>query len=317
MVTPSAAKLFHGRILHAVTGNINRFHKSLVLPIQLETRITASGSTAKTTSDNYYQKVPLRTASILQSIKPTGKRPTRSPKSGSTMAPATVTLDVTSDFDKTSPAKRTLLLAPPSLAAASTTLATIVSQYDRSTTDLQMLDRLSAGLVNLPASTYDLILVLADASSSLTTSLSLLDRKVLGSTVESIRPSGRLEVQDATDLEHAQIKREAVLAGLVASGNGFEKPDYGEGEGMVSLKLGSRKKKSDAGPAVTKVDVNVNGHTTKLDMKPSVPAGVGFVDLDDFSGDDDDLIDEETLMTEDDLKRPLNVRELHLLPRLS
>ncbi|KAG7137059.1 Fe-S cluster assembly protein DRE2 like [Verticillium longisporum] len=41
----------------------------------------------------------------------------------------------------------------------------------------------------------------------------------------------------------------------------------------------------------------------------STPAGVGFVNLDDDFGDDDDddLIDEDTLLTEEDLMRPVNI----------
>ncbi|KAF7563431.1 hypothetical protein G7046_g667 [Stylonectria norvegica] len=225
------------------------------------------------------------------------------------MAPATLMIDSSDDFvSSTSPPKRTLLLAPPSLAAHSTALTSVISDYDRSVTDLQMLDRLSAGLVTLPPATYDLVLILADASSMLGESLALITRNVLGPVAEALKPSGRLQAQNGNNLEESTLSKEAVLAGLVAGRGGFEKPNYGDSEGTVSLKFG-KKKKSQAGPAVGSVKINLNGNTTKLDMKPAAPvapAGVGFVDFgDDF--DDDDLIDEDTLMTEEDLKRPVNI----------
>ncbi|EHK27146.1 uncharacterized protein TRIVIDRAFT_33763 [Trichoderma virens Gv29-8] len=219
------------------------------------------------------------------------------------MAPSVVMIDTSDDFFSAPVAtesKRTLLLAPPSLASHPSALTNVVSQYDRSATDLQMIDRLSAGLVKLPAATYDLVLVLADASSSLNEALPLLTRNILGPIAESLKPKGRFQSQDGSDLgQSAALTKEAVLAGLVASNGGFDKPDYGDGEGVVSLKLLGRKKKVDAAPALQKIEV-----------KPVVPNGVGFIDFsDDLDADydDDELIDEDTLMTEDDLKRPINI----------
>ncbi|KAL9476487.1 hypothetical protein ACSS6W_006328 [Trichoderma asperelloides] len=215
-------------------------------------------------------------------------------------------IDTSDDFSFAAPVaatekKRTLLLAPPSLASHPTALTNVLSQHDRSTTDLQMIDRLSAGLVNLPSATYDLVLVLADASSSLNEVFPLLTRNILGPIAESLKPKGRLQSQNGSELaQNAALAKEAVLAGLVASNGGFDKPDYGDNEGVVSLKLGSKKKKLAVAAAPTQT----------LDVKPVVPAGVGFVDFsDDLDADydDDDLIDEDTLMTEDDLKRPINI----------
>lgn len=218
-------------------------------------------------------------------------------------------IDTSDDFSFAAPVaatekKRTLLLAPPSLASHPTALTNVLSQHDRSTTDLQMIDRLSAGLVNLPSATYDLVLVLADASSSLNEAFPLLTRNILGPIAESLKPKGRLQSQNGSELgQNAALAKEAVLAGLVASNGGFDKPDYGDNEGVVSLKLGSKKKKL----AVAAAPVQT------LEVKPVVPAGVGFVDFsDDLDADydDDDLIDEDTLMTENDLKRPINIRML-------
>jgi hypothetical protein len=224
-------------------------------------------------------------------------------------------IDTSDDFSFAAPVaatekkkqqQRTLLLAPPSLASHPTALTNVLSQHDRSTTDLQMIDRLSAGLVNLPSATYDLVLVLADASSSLNEVLPLLTRSILGPIAESLKAKGRLQSQNGAELgQHVALAKEAVLAGLVASNGGFDKPDYGDNEGVVSLKLGSKKKKLAVAAPPAPVQT--------LEVKPVVPAGVGFVDFsDDLDADydDDDLIDEDTLMTEDDLKRPINIRML-------
>lgn len=264
------------------------------------------------------------------------------------MAPATLMMDFSDDFVSSapspSPPKRTLLLAPPSLASNSDALSSVVSEYDRSVTDLQMLDRLAAGLVNLPSSTYDLVLILADASSMLGESLALMTRSVLAPVAESLKPSGRLQGQDGNSLEESTLSKEAVLAGLVASKGGFEKPDYGVSDGVVSLKFESKKKNnnqtvlSDGSVPLSfgkkkqtilpdgsvplnfkkkqiilpdgSVPLNFNKkRPPPPEPKPAAPAGVGFIDLsDDLDLDDDDLIDEDDLMTEEDLLRPINIR---------
>src|SRR5437762_4457142 len=94
------------------------------------------------------------------------------------MAPAVV-LDATSDFTQQSTsALRTLLLSPPSISSHPEVLSAVVTNYDRSVTDLQMLDRLSLGLVTLPEATFDLVLILTDADGSRTESLKLLTRDI-------------------------------------------------------------------------------------------------------------------------------------------
>lgn len=230
------------------------------------------------------------------------------------MAPAIVMIDPTDDsIPLGTNTQRTLLLAPPSLASHPTALSSILSQYERSTTDLQMIDRLSAGLVSLPSATYDKVFVLSDASSTLGETLPLLTRSVLGPVAESLRLKGRLQAQDGTNLETSSLAKEAVLAGLIAGKGGFEKPDYGSEEGTVSLKLSFKKKnKGEAIPVAAVTPVQTNGRSINQDIKPSVPAGVGFIDLSDDLDDefdDDEIIDEDTLMTEDDLKRPINIRK--------
>lgn len=245
------------------------------------------------------------------------------------MAPSFVTIDTADDLDF-SPVSfskdiksssngavngnstgRTLLLAPPSIASHPDALTTVLASHPRSTTDLQMLDRLSAGFVSLPDATYDLVLVLSDADGSRTESTPLLlsDRDLFAKIAEALRPAGKLRGQGtnaAALVQDKAVTREAVLAGLVVSGDEFSKPDYGAQGESVSLGLRfGKNKKSNANGAVS-----LNSKPAAPAPAPAVkstPAGVGFIDLDDDFDDDDELIDEDTLLTEEDLKRTINM----------
>ncbi|KAF4812681.1 Fe-S cluster assembly protein DRE2 [Colletotrichum siamense] len=271
------------------------------------------------------------------------------------MAPSIITLDTTPDFDFTPSAlppsaaapaatpkqqQRTLLLAPPSLSSAPNKLSAALASHDRAATDLQMLDRLSARLVSLPESAYDLVLVLTDADGSRVESTRLLsDRAVLSAVAEALKPAARLRAQDGGNLANdPAVAREAVLAGLVAVGGAFEKPDYDEAP--VTLSFGKKKTAANGNGAVSlngggAVSLNNNGAVSlnrggavslnsngavSLSSKPSTapavsaPPGVGFVDFSDdldMDDDDDELIDEDALLTDADLSRPLNIRTFH------
>lgn len=256
------------------------------------------------------------------------------------MSPSIVTIDNTPDFDfasdfnpaptkqtkngitaATSTQNRTLLLAPPSIAAQGTSA---LPTFDRDTTDLQMLDRLYAGLVTLPAATYDLVLLLTDTDGARhAEATGLLSRGVFASLVDAMKSGASLRTQDGRF--DASESREAVLAGLVEKDGGYEKVE--EEEVVVPLRFGKKKTTpavdqlknnsngngnvhSSAGPAVDQVTIDVAGKPKTLDMVPPAVkpvAGVGFDFGDDFD-DDDELIDEDELMTEEDLNRPVQMR---------
>lgn len=261
------------------------------------------------------------------------------------MSPSVVTIDNTPDLDfasdfnpaptkqtkngiatNTTTHNRTLLLAPPSIAAQGTSA---LPTFDRDTTDLQMLDRLYAGLVTLPAATYDLVLLLTDTDGARhAEATSLLSRSVFASLVEAMKPAASLRTQDGRF--DPSESREAVLAGLVEKDGGYEKVE--EEEVVVPLRFGKKKTAvadqqrisngngalhSSAGPAVDKVMIDVAGKPKTLDMVPPAVkpiAGVGFDFGDDFD-DDDELIDEDELMTEEDMNRPVQMRmspDLHI-----
>jgi len=179
--------------------------------------------------------------------------------------------------------QRTLLLAPPSVATKEDTLRDIFRTFDRRTTDLQMLDRLSAGFVVLPSNAYVCILVLADTDGAPPSEpLPLLNRNVYTALVPSMKGGAKLRVQGGSfDVAEA---REAVLAGLVEKDGVFQKPHDDE-RVAIPLRLGAKKIRTQTG-----TDTSIHNLDNALDN--------------DDDDDDDELIDEDTLLSEEDLKRP-------------
>ena len=221
---------------------------------------------------------------------------------------------------------RTLLLAPPSLASHPEALSTFLEAHylDRSHADVQMLDRLSMGLVALPAATFDLVLLLSDADGSRTESTRLLDRILLSKCVEALKPGGWFRSQDNTyaQNETSTERTEAILAGLITSATGMQKPSH-TSQSTVPLKLGRKVAQQTIEQKLTTSRTNGTSHTsiaTDPSLDPAtreaatdIPAGVGFDDGEDIDldalveGSDDDLIDEDDLLTEEDKKRPVNI----------
>ncbi|KAL8243819.1 hypothetical protein R6Q59_010077 [Mikania micrantha] len=200
---------------------------------------------------------------------------------------------------------RTLLLSPPSLSSHQEKLSSVLAMHDRTVTDLQMLDRLSLGLVSLPQQTYDNVVVLSGADGSRSESQKLLGREVLALIVQALKTGGYLSSQDGRlgETESAE-KNEAILAGLSYEvGKGFKKP---EAQTSVPLRLGARKSKAAGGvngADAGSVALPLNGKRKSEDLS-NIPAGVGFdngVDL------DDELIDEDELLDEEDLKAPITI----------
>lgn len=177
-----------------------------------------------------------------------------------------------------------------------------------------------------------MVLVLTDADGTRNESTALLNRDVFSKMVQALKAGGKLQAQDGTFGQNSQSMDyvEAILAGLVANGpNGMLKPESSVSE-AVPLRFSKKKDKasavSDAGPAVPVTIVPLNGKRKSVDISHSgKPTGVGFMDFsDDFgdlmiAGEDDDndeLIDEDTLLTEEDLKRPVFIRKFLLMAPL-
>ncbi|KAL5614740.1 hypothetical protein BROUX41_004834 [Berkeleyomyces rouxiae] len=238
------------------------------------------------------------------------------------MAPA-VTVDLSPDLDFAQPVKlaatsaaapastpakmpRTLLLAPPSLAAHPTALTSTLASTDRAATDLQMLDRVASGIVQLAPAAYRAVIILPDAAGTADDVLPHLDRALIGAVAETLVEGGVLR---GAGVVEGRVVREAVLAGLVANDEGFEKPDYGA-EAVVPLKLKFGAKKKTVGSlASAPAPAPATNGTVPLKRAQATPAGVGFVDLDDDLDDDDDdeIIDENTLLSEEDRFREIKV----------
>ncbi|KAF2863964.1 DUF689-domain-containing protein [Piedraia hortae CBS 480.64] len=227
------------------------------------------------------------------------------------MAPG-ITIDTAPDFgasvtEKDLKLKRTLILAPPSVAAHPETLGKVAEAYDRSATDIQMLDRLAMGLVALPAATYDLVLLLTGVGD-------VLDRRVMEMVVKSMRPLGKLRCNERE--MQSQERTEAILAGLESDPEeGMVKPNAVEAQ---TVKLNFRRKANASAVPANAVE-EVNGARTNRGMplaQAGVPNGVGFDDGEDELEipDEEELlkaeaIDPNTLLTEEDRKRPIIVPE--------
>ncbi|KAI5855055.1 DUF689-domain-containing protein [Durotheca rogersii] len=238
------------------------------------------------------------------------------------MSPSLVILDNTPDLDfyasnssRNGPsAPRTLLLAPPSIAGHEENLRHVSVAYDRSATDLQMLDRLALGLVNLPHATYDLILVLTDADGTRSESTLLLDRHVFAKIVPTLKAGGKIRAQDGSLVQSSNTPdaREALLAGLIPRVDGFEKVDNWT-TAAVPLKLGTgnNKKRCTVGSTIKNVTFHPDkGNNTNLNLRP-VATKAPSLSLIKSAGllgvvrDDDELIDEDALLTEEDVNVPL------------
>lgn len=205
------------------------------------------------------------------------------------MAPSFVTIDTTADFDMSAAAPkmngsthRTLLLAPPSIATQEEKLRDLFTTFDRSTTDLQMLDRVSAGLVSLPSDTYDLVLILTDTDGTRRSEvLQFMTRNVYSALVPSMKAGGKLQTQDSNI--DASLVMEAVLAGLVKTDGGFQKISF---DTVAAIPLRRTAKKEGA----------------------KAPANITVNQQDDLE-DEDELIDEDTLLTEEDMTNPIIQRK--------
>ena len=185
---------------------------------------------------------------------------------------------------------------------------------------MQMLDRLSLGLVSLPEATYETIILLSDADGSRTESRTLVGRQIFEILVKALRPNGRLRSQDGMlGKDEGPEKNEAILAGLAsAPDGGFVKPSYDTSE-SVPLRFGKKNGVAKAAggliqPQPGAVSVQLNGKRKSEESSNGLPAGVAFDDgtdgLEDATIDsDDDLIDEDTLLDEEDFKRPIKIRE--------
>ncbi|KAF2198521.1 Fe-S cluster assembly protein DRE2 [Delitschia confertaspora ATCC 74209] len=213
-------------------------------------------------------------------------------------------------------AQRTLLLAPPSISAHPEVLDKLYQTHDRSYVDLQMLDRIAAGLVNLPTSTYDVVLLLTETDGAQREIPQLLGRNVMNNVVQAMKAGGVLRSQDGIfgSVESAE-KTEAILAGLISADDGMQKPEQVESI-SIPLKFGRKKANGDTKGATNGIsNGDLNGaiplSNKRKSPEPNKPTGVGFVDfsddLDDMmvTGEDDDLIDEDDLITEEDMARPI------------
>jgi len=197
---------------------------------------------------------------------------------------------------------RTLVLCPPSIASKPESLESALANVERTSTDVQMLDRLALNFASLPEATYSTVLLLSDPASNAS---SQLEKPLLGKIIASMVPGGRWRspgnekwMSDRLAfLTAGFLVEESREEGLVAV-----KPDFG-GQKSVALKL--RKRPTTNASAVKPV---VAAPTPAPAPAPVASAnGVGFVDFTDDFDDDDELIDEDELMADEDLATPVQM----------
>jgi anamorsin len=166
---------------------------------------------------------------------------------------------------------RTLLLASPSVATREDTIKHLFATHGRSSTDLQMLDRMNDGLITLPVDVYGLVVVVKDQPDT----LRLLTRHVFATLVPAMKVGCKLQTHDGMPLDESET-REAVLSGLVRAEDGsFTRVAT---QDVVPLTLGIKR------------------HRNKVVV-------VDEVNWDSYV-EGSDLIDEDELLTEEDLIRP-------------
>jgi hypothetical protein len=187
-----------------------------------------------------------------------------------------------------------------------------------------MLDRLALGLVSLPATTYDVVLVLSEVDQ--TSTPQPLAREVVERIAQSLKPGGRLKSQSGSAFSKSE-QTEAILAGLVAEGAEITKP--AAAAQTVKLSFGRKKANAAAVPANDiKAAATAKRKSEDISTTQSVkatPSGVGFIDNvddlgDDYEDDEDEFpsdealqnaarIDPESLLSEADRQKPLIIRE--------
>lgn len=222
---------------------------------------------------------------------------------------------------------RTLLLSPPSLSSHPERLDKVLAARDRTATDIQMLDRLALSLVSLPVSLYDTILVLLDANGTRSESKNLLTKDVLDHLFKALKPGGNIQSQDGRfAVDDESERRAAILAGLIVHGTKVEKPLYNTTASMP-LRTGKRNdiKASTTAVGTGAVTLNINGKRNNGPTSTVRPADGRYVgshdDLETLNGgeddSDDELIDEDTLLDEDDIKLDIVQRETIYLAHYS
>jgi hypothetical protein len=191
------------------------------------------------------------------------------------------------------------VLCPPSVSSKPELLQNSLSSLDRSVTDVQMLDRLAMGLVVLPSGVYSSVLILSDTTPS-----QELEKHVLENIFKSMLPKATVRSQQRDFGKKDTLG--VLMAGFMIEKEGpgedivLVKPDF-QRAAAVPLRLRKKECGSDSNPIPAEV-------VTAAEGSGSILNGVGFVEIDFDDLEDEELVDEETLLDDGYLGTPIRQR---------
>lgn len=181
---------------------------------------------------------------------------------------------------------RTLLLCAPSISSHPEILQSTLTAYDRATTDVQMLDRLTHNLITLPAATYTHIHLLFPPTPQET--IHFLTPPILSQLYKSLLPNGRINLASITPGEKQKIEHALLIEGFLKQEDDiFVVPDFVEKSVSIGINRSGKSKNAVVPVAVFKPQ-----------QEKEKINGVGFSDE---ISDDDELIDEDELMADETL----------------
>ncbi|RKF62344.1 Fe-S cluster assembly protein DRE2 [Erysiphe neolycopersici] len=139
------------------------------------------------------------------------------------------------------------------------------------------------------------------------------DRNNFQQIFSALKAGGRVEAQDKTlgqDHKIAEYK-EAILAGLVLDDGGMIKPKYSTSD-TVPIKLLKGRSRNHKGhttkDTVNSLNNSENTNSNNLESRTNESRSLNFSVKPSFIDDDgEELIDEDTLLTEEEINRPLNI----------
>ena len=237
---------------------------------------------------------------------------------------STAATEASSAPSEARPTGRTLLICPPALSAQPDTVEHALQIRGREHTDIAMLDRIGAGQADLRANNFAVaVIIVADLEDVAAVKALLLQEAVWAALYPALRPGAELRLEQPHTAIFGAVESDwmrqiiaggadtqAILAGFTVEGGQVRKPMPDTFAAVPLLRA------NGAGAAIENGMHGSSGTTTAKVPNGSAPVGVGFVSGEDGAvtldedDDDDELIDEDTLLDEEDLAGTFSQRKL-------